>query len=161
MGIVVTVADYRDQKQGQDIVFLLDYYASTPSGGGQGLAPSVKENVVRELSKLPYAFSLLCYVDDSPAGLLNCFHGFSTFQCRPLLNIHDAVVYHKYRRQGISQLLLGEAERIARAKGACKITLEVLEKNQPAVSAYKKFGFAGYELDPEFGKALFLEKALT
>lgn len=161
MGIVVTVADYRDQKQAQDIVFLLDYYASTPSGGSQGLAPFVKENVVRELSNLPYAFSLLCYVDGSPAGLLNCFYGFSTFKCQPLVNIHDAVVHHDYRRQGISQLLLGEAEKIARAKGACKITLEVLEKNHPAVSAYQKFGFAGYELDPEFGQAIFLEKALT
>jgi len=161
MGIVVTVADYRDQKQAQDIVFLLDYYASEPSGGGQGLAAFVKENVVWELSKLPYAFSLLCYVDGFPAGLVNCFYGFSTFKCKPLINIHDAVVHHEYRRQGISQLLLGEVEKIARAKGACKITLEVLEKNLSAVGAYKKFGFSGYELDPEFGQAIFLEKVLT
>jgi hypothetical protein len=40
------------------------------------------------------------------------------------------------------------------------VTLEVLEGNQIAKNAYIKFGFAGYELDPKMGKALFWEKPL-
>ncbi|MFT5906124.1 MAG: ribosomal protein S18 acetylase RimI-like enzyme, partial [Cryomorphaceae bacterium] len=43
----------------------------------------------------------------------------------------------------------------------CKITLEVLSKNEVAKSAYQKFGFSGYELDPEAGKALFWEKPIV
>ncbi|MGB2925565.1 MAG: GNAT family N-acetyltransferase [Limnothrix sp.] len=161
MSINVIRADYQNQQHAQDIVFLLNNYAADPAGGGKGLTEFVKQNLVSELAQLPYAFSLLAYIDENPAGLVNCFQLFSTFKCKPVVNIHDAVVCSQYRRQGLSQRLLAEVETIARAKGACKITLEVLEKNAPARKAYEKFGFAGYELDPEFGNAIFLEKNLS
>ncbi len=56
--------------------------------------------------------------------------------------------------------MLSTVEQIAQDKGCCKLTLEVLEANQPAQQAYTKFGFSGYELDPRAGKALFWEKLL-
>ncbi|OSM02156.1 putative GCN5-related N-acetyltransferase [Magnetofaba australis IT-1] len=56
--------------------------------------------------------------------------------------------------------MLAEIEAIARARGCCKVTLEVLENNHAAQSAYRKYGFAGYELRPEAGRALFWEKSL-
>lgn len=40
------------------------------------------------------------------------------------------------------------------------MTLEVLEGNQTAQAAYKKLGYAGYEIDPRLGKALFWQKQL-
>jgi GNAT superfamily N-acetyltransferase len=129
-------------------------------GGGAALAESIKKNVASELAKIPHAFSLLCYVDGEPAGLVNCFDGFSTFQCKPLINVHDVIVSSSFRGHGISQLLLAKVEEIARDKGCCKLTLEVLEGNLPAQNAYKKFGFAGYELDPMMGKAMFWQKPL-
>ena len=61
---------------------------------------------------------------------------------------------------GISQLMMKEVEEIAKNKGCCKITLEVLEGNEVAQRSYKKFGFAGYELNPLMGKALFWEKPI-
>lgn len=70
------------------------------------------------------------------------------------------MVLQQYRKQGISQLLLSEVEKIAKAKGACKITLEVLEKNYAAKNSYAKFGFVSYELNPKYGQAVFLEKIL-
>ena len=124
------------------------------------LSQEIKDNLVSELAKLPFAFSLICYVDNMPAGLVNCFTLFSTFKCKPVVNVHDLIVDRSYRRKGISQLLLGEVEKIAKQKGACKITLEVLEKNHPARNSYQKFGFTGYELKPEYGNAIFLEKAI-
>ena len=160
MNFNVIVADYANKQHAKDIVLLLNRYASDPAGGGKELNNYTKENLVKELAKLPFAFSLLCYVEDVPAGLVNCFTLFSTFKCQPLINIHDLVVDRHYRRQGISQLLLSEVEKIAREKGACKITLEVLEKNDAAKNSYAKFGFVGYELDPQYGKAIFLEKTL-
>lgn len=160
MNVEMTIADYANQQHSQDIVWLLDQYASDPAGGGTGLSEYAKSNVVQALAQLSFAFSILCYCDNTPAGLINCYTLFSTFQCKPVINIHDVVVLPPFRRQGISQRLLGTVEQIARDKGACKITLEVLEKNQAAYNAYRKFGFVGYVLNPEYGRAIFLEKPL-
>lgn len=57
-------------------------------------------------------------------------------------------------------MLLREAENIAIEKGCCKMTLEVLQGNEHAQSAYSKFGLCAYQLDSEMGKALFWEKRL-
>ena len=45
-------------------------------------------------------------------------------------------------------------------RGCCKLTLEVLDNNFIAKALYKKFGFSDYQLDPEYGNALFWEKKL-
>ena len=129
-------------------------------GGGVPLSDSTKNNLVKELSNIPHAFSVLCYVKNKPAGLINCFEAFSSFQCKPLINVHDVIVLADFRGHGISQLMLKEVEEIAKKKGCCKITLEVLEGNKVAQRSYKKFGFAGYELNPLMGKALFWEKPI-
>ena len=88
-------------------------------GGSQPLAESVK-------SKLPHAFGIISYVNNQPAGLVNCFEAFSTFKCKPLINIHDVVVVNEFRGLGLSQRMLSKVEEIAKSKGCCKITLEVL-----------------------------------
>lgn len=160
MKIDVITLNYQDPKHVQDMLFLLENYALDPMGGATALSPNVKENLAIELAKLPHAFSVICYVDGDPAGLANCFQTFSTFKCKPLINIHDLVVSNEFRGLGISQKLLQHIETIALKKGCCKITLEVLEGNHIAKNAYLKFGFSGYELDPKMGKALFWEKPL-
>jgi len=160
MNIEITTADYSSKRHQDEIPMLLDAYAADPMGGGSHLDESVKSNLVKELSKLPHAFSVIAYVDGEPAGLVNCFEAFSTFSCRPLVNIHDVVVLEKYRGKGISQRMLEKVETIALEKGCCKITLEVLSKNEVAKSAYTKFGFSGYALDPKAGTALFWQKLL-
>lgn len=160
MNIDVFTLNYQDKQQAQDLLFLLENYALDPMGGATPLSQSVKDNLTTELAKLSHAFSVICYVDGKPAGLANCFEMFSTFKCKPLINIHDLVVSAEFRGLGISQKLLQYVEEVATEKGCCKITLEVLEGNQVAKKAYLKFGFAGYELDPKMGKALFWEKSL-
>lgn len=160
MNIAVFTLNYQDTIHTQDMLFLLDNYALDPMGGATALSQAVRDNLASELAKLPQAFSVICYVDGKPAGLVNCFEAFSTFKCKPLINIHDLVVSSEYRGLGLSQKMLEYVENIAKEKGCCKITLEVLEGNQVAKNAYLKFGFAGYELDPQMGKALFWEKPL-
>ena len=120
----------------------------------------MQENLALELAKVPNAFSVLCYVDGNPAGLINCLQGFSTFKCKPLINIHDVVVVSGFRGKQISQHMLQKVEEVAIKRGCCKITLEVLEGNTVAKNAYLKFDFSGYALDPEMGNAMFWEKAL-
>jgi ribosomal protein S18 acetylase RimI-like enzyme len=160
MKIDIFTLSYQNTHQTQDMLFLLDKYALDPTGGAAALSQTVKDNLATELAKLPHAFSVICYVDDKPAGLVNCFETFSTFKCKPLINIHDLVVSAEFRGLGLSQKMLQHVENIAIQKGCCKVTLEVLEGNQVAKNTYLKFGFAGYELDPKMGKALFWEKAL-
>ncbi|NOX76341.1 MAG: GNAT family N-acetyltransferase [Gammaproteobacteria bacterium] len=160
MNIEIIKADYFSQQHEKEISMLLDEYASDPMGGGQALHENVKNNLVQELSKLPHAFSIIAYADGQPAGLVNCFDAFSTFSCKPLVNIHDVIVLSQYRGNGISQKMLDKVEKIAVSKGCCKITLEVLSNNEIAKSVYSQFGFSGYELDPKAGAALFWQKQL-
>jgi len=160
MSIQVVRADYHNKQQGQHIVALLDEYARDPLGGGHALPAYTREHLVTRLAEVPYAFSILCYVDKKPAGLVNCFQGFSTFKCQPLINIHDVVVTEAFRGWGLARRMFDEVEAVARERQCCKLTLEVLEGNQHAQQVYKKLGFESYELDPEFGRALFWEKLL-
>ena len=161
MTIECKLVDYSNPEQAQDLVGLLDTYAQDPMGGNQPLTETTKQNLVTQLSARPFAFSVIAYNNGEPAGLANCFEGFSTFKCKPLVNIHDLAVAKEHRGKKISLHLLDKIESIAKEKGCCKITLEVLDGNIIAKSAYVKFGFEGYELDPKLGKALFWEKPLN
>ena len=142
------------------ILYLLNEYAKDEMGGGEELSAYAKANLIAELRKRQGTHIVLAFVDGSPAGLAICFEGFSTFACKPLLNIHDIVVLIDYRGRGISKRLLAKAEEIAQGLGCCKLTLEVLEGNTVAQAAYKASGFASYELDPKMGKAMFWQKKL-
>jgi ribosomal protein S18 acetylase RimI-like enzyme len=160
MSLEIVLADYSSEQHSNDIISLLNDYALDPMGGGEALSSYVKENLVIELAKQYGAITVLAYIDDKPAGLINCFQGFSTFKCKPLLNIHDVVVLNQYRDQGICQKMLNKVEELATEKDCCKLTLEVLQGNEAAKKAYINYGFEAYELDPANGKALFWQKTL-
>jgi ribosomal protein S18 acetylase RimI-like enzyme len=157
----VVCADYADPRHAADLVALLDAYARDPMGGSRPLSDETRRRLVPELAKRPHCFTLLCYVGDEPAGLANCVEGFSSFAARPLVNIHDLAVAPAFRGRGLARRLLQAVEEEARARGCCKITLEVLSANEVAQAAYRSFGFANYELDPAAGKAEFWEKKLA
>jgi ribosomal protein S18 acetylase RimI-like enzyme len=109
---------------------------------------------------MPHAFTALAWLDGVPVGLANCFEGFSTFACKPLVNIHDFAVLPAQRGRGIAKGLMAFVEEQARLRGACKLTLEVLQGNRGAQALYASVGFANYQLDPEMGHAVFLQKYL-
>ncbi|NEU81415.1 GNAT family N-acetyltransferase [Nostoc sp. UIC10630] len=159
--IEIFEADLSMPSHAEAMVQLMDEYALDPMGGGKGLSDYVKTNLSAELAKRKAAHVILAFVDAEPAGLVVCLEGFSTFACKPLLNIHDVIVALPYRGRGLSKLLLQKAEEMALDLGCCKLTLEVLEGNHVAQSAYKACGFSGYELNPQMGKALFWEKKLA
>ncbi|TAF71724.1 MAG: GNAT family N-acetyltransferase [Curvibacter sp.] len=143
---------------------LLDAYASDPMGGGEPLSDFAKAHLVPSLAARPQAYSVLAFAsaDDSvPVGLVNCIEGFSTFKCQPLVNVHDVAVLAGYRGQRIGEQMLALVEDIARERGACKLTLEVLSGNAGAEKLYRRVGFAYYELDPAMGQAGFMQKWLA
>ncbi|MDM0031151.1 GNAT family N-acetyltransferase [Variovorax sp. J22P271] len=158
--IEIVKADYRDPAHAQALVSLLDAYARDPAGGGTPLAEEVLAGLPAALAARPQAFSVLAWAGDQPVGLVNCIEGFSTFACRPLVNVHDVVVLASHRGQRITQRMLQRVEQEAHARGACKLTLEVLSGNRSALRAYEREGFASYQLDPAFGSAMFLQKKL-
>lgn len=156
----IVETDYAPPPHRAAIVALLDAYATDLMGGSTPLTDFARAHLVEELRRRPSIHTLLAFDDGEPVGLLVSNEGFSTFACRPLLNIHDLVVVPGRRGRGIGQALLALAEEIARRQGCCKLTLEVLEGNAVARGLYAKTGFISYELDPRAGRALFLEKKL-
>ena len=158
--MTVCRADYANADHASAVVLLLDAYAQDPMGGGHGLSDFAKANLVAALAARPQAYSVLAFDGSQPVGLVNCIEGFSTFACRPLVNVHDVVVLASHRGQRVGEKMLAEVERIAQTRGACKLTLEVLSGNSPAWRLYERAGFAGYQLDPALGSARFLQKWL-
>ena len=156
-------ADYSNPAHAQALVNLLDGYARDPSGGGEPLSDFAKTNLPAALQARADMFSVLAFDDaqgGQPVGLINCVEGFSTFACRPLVNIHDVVVAASHRGQGIGEQMIVLVEQLARERGACKLTLEVVAGNAPASRLYHRIGFENYQLDPRMGNATFMQKWL-
>jgi GNAT superfamily N-acetyltransferase len=131
--------DYQDPKDSADLTGLLREYARFERCDRPELA-----RIPEKLAEFPTSFSVLAYADRSrieAIGLTNCFYGFSTFELRPLVNIHDVIVTDRFRGQGVAAAMLSEIERIARSRNCCRLTLEVYEDNIPARRAYEKYGF--------------------
>lgn len=169
--ITVRVVDYANPREAAALVDLMDGYAQDVAGGGKPLEAEVMRGLVQALrQRQPQAFSVMAWVDEEgptsalnagvAVGLVNCFEGFSTFACKPLVNVHDVVVAPAWRGHRIAQRMLQKVETLARERGACKLTLEVLSGNRAAIQAYEREGFAAYALDPQMGSAQFFQKLL-
>lgn len=156
-------ADYADPKHINALLTLLDGYARDPMGGAEPLSEFAREHLSEALKARPFMFSVLAFDDEQsglPVGLINCVEGFSTFACQPLVNVHDVVVLASHRGQRVAELMLAKVEALAKERGACKLTLEVLAGNLSAQKLYRRVGFDNYQLDPGMGYAQFMQKWL-
>lgn len=161
--ISITRVDLGSSTHCHAVLDLLNQYASSASGRGSPLEPEVLQQLPRLLQQQPHYRGWLAWTDPGTTeaiGLINAFCGVSTFRAMPLLNIHDIFVRPDWQNRGVAKQMLAQAERVARQEGCCKLTLEVLEHNAPAMAAYRGFGFDPYVLDPTLGSAVFLEKKL-
>ena len=141
MNVRVVEADLDDPEHAQALVDLIDSYARGPGGQAAPLTPEARANLLPGLRRHPLALVLLALADGDFAGAAVCFWGFSTFAGKPLLNIHDLVVFPQYQGRGIGSELLDEAERLARQRDCCKLTLEVHDTNSNAKRLYERVGF--------------------
>ena len=89
MEVTIREADFANAGDCAGIVDVLNSYASDQIGGGQPLSAGVRERLAPGLRDHPTTLVLLAFVGSRPVGVAVCFFGFSTFQARPLLNIHD------------------------------------------------------------------------
>ncbi|UJJ31514.1 GNAT family N-acetyltransferase [Halopseudomonas maritima] len=161
MNIEIITGDLTNPAHAQALTRLLSEYATDPMGGSKALPDEVLQALPQRLSARADYLFVLAKDESGFVGLTNCFEGFSTFKAQPLLNIHDVVVSTHARGRGVARLMLQRVETIARERGCCKLTLEVLEGNRVAQNSYRAVGFNGYELDPAMGRAMFWEKPLT
>lgn len=153
--------DYQNSEDASALVRLLNAYAEEPLGGGVSLTTEVRARLPQAMSQIAGAYSFLVLKDGEAVALLNAFTGFSTFSARPLMNIHDVYVAPSARGEGAVELLFDAVEEQARVLNCCKLTLEVLQGNVRAQAAYRRLGFAGYDLGDESGYALFWQKKLS
>ena len=153
-------ADLRVQSHASAVVEMVNSLAEDEISGCQPLDERTRQQLIPALRKYPNSFTILSFVDGKTAGMSLCFESLSSFKARPIVNIHDFIVKKEFRGLGIANGLLKATEKEAKERKACKLTLEVLEGNTLARKIYTKYGFCGYELDPNNGKALFWEKSL-
>ena len=99
----VIPADLGDPGHAAALVDLLDEYARSPTGGGTPLSAFARENLAAQLRARSNIHVLLAFEGERAIGLANCIEGFSTFACRPLLNIHDLAVTGERRGRGVGR----------------------------------------------------------
>ena len=131
------------------IIAMLDAYMRDPMEGGVPMPEAAKRELIPGLRAHPACYVFLAYRGASPVGFSICFLGFSTFNARPLINIHDIFVDSSLRGQGIGRMLLDRIESKARELNCCRLTLEVREDNHPARILYRKFGFDAVKVGPK------------
>lgn len=141
MAVRVVPANLSDPAHQAAIVELLDLYAADAMGSGKPLPVEVKQALPQRLAKIPHARVWLAYDGDLAVGVVVAFLGFSTFQARPLLNLHDVAVRPGHRGGGIGKQLLAAAEQGAKELGCCKVTLEVHVENEVAMRVYQSVGY--------------------
>jgi GNAT superfamily N-acetyltransferase len=153
-------ADLENPDHQAAVLFLVDAYSCDAMGDGAHLAPDVRARLIPGLRQHPTTLVFLAYDGDAAVGVAVCFLGFSTFAAKPLVNLHDVSILPTHRGRGIGRGLLAAVEVRARELGCCKLTLEVLDKNDRALRTYTAAGFKRYSLQPGAGEAIFLTKPL-
>lgn len=139
--IQVRRVDFGRAQDSARYLALLDAYARDPMGAGRPLSAEVLERVPRDLARHPGAYCLLAEHGAMAVGFATCFLGYSTFQARPLLNIHDIAVVREWRGRSVARDLLVSIADLGRDLGCCRITLEVREDNPTACRVYARAGF--------------------
>lgn len=139
--VVVRAVDFSRRADASSFLDMLDAYARDPMGAGRPLPGPVRDRVLRDLAAHPGAYCLLAEQDRQPIGFATCFVGYSTFNARPILNIHDLAVVPAARGRGVARALLAAIEDRAHRLGCCKLTLEVRPDNLPAHRVYVRDGF--------------------
>jgi ribosomal protein S18 acetylase RimI-like enzyme len=139
--VTIIDADLSRTDQQDALVRMLDAFVSDPMQGGEPLSERAKRDLIPGLRAHPACYIYLAYRDTTAVGFSICFRGFSTFQARPLINIHDIFVDSSARGLGIGAMLMRRIEDKARELNCSAITLEVREDNRVAQGLYRKLGF--------------------
>lgn len=135
------ICDFTNPQHCTALCNLINEYIADPMGGGSPLTEKQKLYLLDGLESHPCAIVLFVLSEGCIAGVINAFMNFSTFKCKPMINIHDVFVGNDYRGKGLGRKLIQGIAEIARNNGCGKITLEVRTDNETAQSLYHSEGF--------------------
>jgi ribosomal protein S18 acetylase RimI-like enzyme len=121
---------------------LLNDYINDPMGNNRPMRKELAPKIISGLKKHKSFLGFFVLADEDFAGLANCNVNFSTFQAKPIINIHDFVVAPEFRKMGAGNFLLNAIIKHATLNGFCRVNLEIREDNLIAKSLYKKMGFS-------------------
>ncbi len=124
------------------VIKLLNDYMNDPMGNNRPMPKELGSQIISGLKQHSGFLGFFVLADDQFAGLANCNVNFSTFQAKPLINIHDFIIVPECRSIGTGGFLLQEIVNYACQYGYCRVNLEVREDNLAAKSLYKKMGFS-------------------
>ena len=158
--VTIVQANLDDATHQHAVLEMVNAYARDPMGRGEDLPAAVRAELIGGLREHPTSLIFLAFHGARPVGIAVCFVGFSTFAAKPLINVHDLAVVPDSRSAGVGRRLLEHVESVARQRGCCKITLEVLAGNLRAQRLYRHVGFKNIEAGGGTSKMWFLEKRL-
>ena len=125
----------------EQVIVLLNNYMEDEMGVSKSMPKELAPKIIVGLKSHSAYLGFFVCIDNEFVALANCNLNYSTWQAKPLINIHDFIVFSAYRKQGVGVFLLNEIEKYAREKGYCKLNLEVRYDNLKAQNLYKNAGF--------------------
>jgi len=141
-GIAIVQADLAEPADRADVVSLVDHFARDDNGQGRALDQDVQQRLDEALASHDGLYAWLARRGPDAIGLALCVMGYSSFNARPSLELHDLVVVAAFRGQGIGKSLIESVSTCARALGCCRVTLGVNEQNPKAHQLYRALGFS-------------------
>lgn len=147
----IQTADLDDPLHRSVIVELINEYRCDPMGGEIGkISQESERELIEGLRTHPSSVIYFVKSNDTIAGMAVCFIGFSTFKAKRLLNIHDFILFEKFRKLGIGTWFLQKISEDVSKQNYCRLTLEVRTDNHIAKKVYTKSGFTSCESPMEF-----------
>jgi ribosomal protein S18 acetylase RimI-like enzyme len=141
MELSIILVDLHNPVHCDQVIKLLNDYMNDHMGNNRPMPKELGPQIISGLKKHTGFLGFFVLADDQFAGLANCNVNFSTFQAKPLINIHDFIVAPECRNIGAGSFLLQGIVNYACQNGFCRVNLEVREDNVTAKSLYKKNGF--------------------
>jgi ribosomal protein S18 acetylase RimI-like enzyme len=139
--IRVFEVDFHNPEHCKQFVALMNHYMTDKMGDYPTHTEESAARLIDGMKNHPMKLCCFAEYNGEIAGLCNCFIGFGTFAAKPFINIHDLVVYDRYRGKGIGRHLLEYIVLKAKETNCAKVTLEVREDNANAQKLYKSLGF--------------------
>jgi len=141
MELSIIQVDLQNPVHCDQLIKLLNDYMNDHMGNNRPMPKELGPLIISGLKQHSGFLGFFVMADDQFAGLANCNINFSTFQAKPLINIHDFVVAPECRNIGAGHFLLRGVINYASENGFCRVNLEVREDNLTAKSLYRKMGF--------------------
>ncbi|MFY9151246.1 MAG: GNAT family N-acetyltransferase [Prolixibacteraceae bacterium] len=142
MELSIQKVDLQNEEHCTQVIKLLNDYMNDPMGNNSPMDKRLAPRIISGLKAHSAFLGFFVLAGNQFAGLANCNINFSTFQAKPLINIHDFIVAPKFRNLGAGSFLIRGIVNYASKNEFCRVNLEVREDNITAKLLYRKMGFS-------------------